>query len=64
MNITIDVDQLREDLINYFGTASYYNQVAMMDLINVEKASDEEVVNIALKNGFDLKKYEIKGRRY
>ncbi len=62
MNITIDIDELREDLINYFGTASSYNPLAIMDLIKVEKASDEEVVKIAIKNGFDITKYEIKGK--
>ncbi len=62
MNITIDVDELRADLINYFGTASSYNPLAIMDLIKVEQASDEEIVQIALKNGFDLMKYEIKGK--
>lgn len=64
MNITIDVDKLRQDLINYFGTATFYNKMAMMDVIKIEQASDEEVVEIALKNGFDLKRYEIKGRSY
>lgn len=55
----IDVDDLRRDLVNYFGTASFYNPVAMMDVIDVERASDEEVVEIALRNGFDLSKYEV-----
>ena len=47
MEITISIDELRNDLINYFGSAMQYNQVAMMDLIKVEQASD----------------YEIKGKR-
>ena len=55
----IDIDDLRSDLINYFGTASSYNPVTMMDLIEVERASDEKVVQIALQNGFDLGKYEV-----
>ena len=63
MEITIDIDALRNDLINYFGSAMQYNQVAMMDLIKVEQASDNEVVNIAIKNGFNLYDYEIKGKR-
>lgn len=60
--MTIDVDSLREDLINYFGTAMQYNKMAMMDLIKVENASDEEVVNIAMKNGFNIYDYEIRSR--
>ena len=31
--------------------------VAMMDLVKVENASDEQVVRIALSNGFDLNNY-------
>ena len=63
MNLTIDINALRSDLINYFGTAMQYNQVAMMDLIKVENASDNEIVNIAIRNGFNLYDYEIKGKR-
>ena len=63
MEITIDIDALRNDLINYFGTATMYNKVAMMDLIKVENASANELVNIAIKNGFNLYDYQIKGKR-
>lgn len=56
----IDVESLREDLKNYFGTAMQYYPVAMIDLTKVESASDEEVINIAIKNGFDLSNYEVR----
>ncbi len=62
MEKSIDIESLRADLIQYFGTASYYNKMAMMDLIKVETASDEEVVLIAIQNGFDLSKYEVQHR--
>lgn len=62
MNITIDIDRLRNDLINYFGTAKETNQAAIFDLINIETASDEKVVEIALENNFNLYNYEIKER--
>ena len=62
MEITIDIDELRNDLINYFGSAMQYNQVAMIEF-KVEQASDNEIVNIAIKNGFNLYDYEIKGKR-
>ena len=58
----IDVESLREDLKDYYGTAMQYNPVAMMDLVKVEKASDEEVVNIAINNGINIYDYEIKHR--
>ena len=59
MNITIDVDSLRHDLIDYFGTASMYNKMAMADLVMVQGASDNEVVNIAIRNGFNIYDYEL-----
>jgi len=61
--MTIDIEKLRGDLIDYFGTAMQYNPVALMDLTKVENASPDELINIALKNGFDLEYYEVgKGR--
>ena len=63
MNITIDIDSLREDLKTYYGTSLPYNPNAMIDLIKVENASDNEIVNIAIKNGFNLYDYEIKEKR-
>lgn len=62
MEKEIDIESLRADLIQYFGTASYYNKMAMMDLIKAENASDEEIILIAIQNGFDLSKYEVKQR--
>lgn len=59
----IDIDKLRNDLVDYFGTAMQYNPVAMMELIKVENASDEELINIALKNGFDLSEYDVNRKR-
>ena len=61
MEITIDVDALREDLKDYYGTAREYNPAAVIDLINVERASDQEIVNMALNNNINLYDYEIKG---
>ena len=58
--MNIDIERLREDLINYFGTALSYNPIAMMDLIKVENASDVEIIKIAENNNFDLNQYIIK----
>lgn len=58
----IDIERLRDDLIDYFGTAMFYNPAAMMDLEKVRKASDEELIEIAKNNGFDLDKYRIRIR--
>lgn len=64
MNITIDIEKLRKDLVNYFGTAMMYNPMAMMELSKVEKASPEELVEIAIANGFNLYDYEIKVKKF
>ena len=61
----IDYEKLREDLIDYYGTASYNGfPMAIIELSNVENASYEELINIAIKNNFNLnnyKKEEIRG---
>lgn len=58
--IIIDVDDLREDLIDYFGTGMFDVSPAMMIMLEkVKSASDMEVVDIAIKNGFDIRKYEV-----
>ena len=58
MEINIDVEKLREDVVDYFGSATPMYPVAIMDVVKAENASPEELVNIAVKNGFDLTDYE------
>jgi len=53
----IDYEKLREDLIDYFGTAMAYNPMAVIELSNVESASDSKLEQIASQNGFDLSNY-------
>ena len=55
---TIDYDRLRSDLISYFGSATPIFSVAYADVIRVERASDEELIEIAISNGFDINDYE------
>ena len=57
--IIIDIDKLKDDLVNYFGSATPMYPVAFMDVINVEDASPEELVQIAIQNGFDLNDYRV-----
>ena len=59
MEVEIDIEKLRSDLIDYFGTAISFNPIATMDLIKVENASYEELIDIAIKNNFDLNNYII-----
>lgn len=59
----IDVDALRDDLTNddygaFFGGGF---GGAMMEAMDIKRASDEDVVRIALERGIDLSDYEVKG---
>ena len=54
----IDIDLLRQDLIDYFTSAMFMvSPVALVDLTEVENASDDKIIKIALDNGFDLSNY-------
>jgi hypothetical protein len=45
--------------MNYYGTAAYSGMpAAMMDVINVENASPEELIELAEDAGFDLEDYD------
>ena len=61
MEVEIDIEKLRSDLLDYFGTATSFFPVATMDLIKVQNATAEELINIALKNNIDLSKYIVNG---
>lgn len=53
----MNVELLRKDLINYFGTAMKFMQMAMMEIEKIENADEDELIKIAKENGFDLSKY-------
>lgn len=55
----VNFDKLREDLIDYFGSAMGMFSVAMMDVSNVERASEQELIKCAKQNGFDLRQYQL-----
>ena len=59
----IDYERLREDLMNYFGAAMCIYPVAVVDLTKVERASEDELEQIARENGFNLSDYENYKRR-
>ena len=58
----IDIDRLRHNLMDYFGTAMSFYPQAVIDLSKIESATPEQLINIALRNSFDLSDYEIKGK--
>ena len=58
--MTIDIEKLRENLKQecygaYFGGGF---GGALMESFDIEKASPEELIAIAQRNGFDLSDYE------
>lgn len=54
----IDIEKLRQYLINYYGTAMINSfPTAMTDLLEVENASNEKVLSIALKNNINLNNF-------
>ena len=55
--MNIDIEKLRKDLIDYFGTAMMRFPMAIAELTEVKTASSERLVEIAEKNGFDLSEY-------
>ena len=54
----IDFERLRKDLIDYFGSAMSIYPIAVMDVINLENASEHELIEIAINNNFNLSDYE------
>lgn len=60
----IDIEKLRKDLIDYYGTAMFNaSPLAIIELTKVENASPQELINIALKNNFDLTEYETNNKK-
>ena len=59
----LDYERLREDLIDYYGSAMMYNPMAVIELSDVENASDFKLEQIAIQNGFNLSDYEKQKRR-
>ena len=59
--ITIDIDKLREDMLDdsmgTFFVGGFGGGV--ISALDIECASPEKLVDIALKQGIDLKKYQV-----
>ncbi len=58
--MTIDIQRLRKDIKDNYGTAMFNGfPAAVMDLAKVERMSDQEIVDFALKKNIRLEKYSI-----
>ena len=55
----LNIDKLREDLLDYYGTAMFNaSPLAIIELTKIEKANNEELIEIAINNNFDLNEYK------
>ena len=58
MEYEIDINRLRRDMLDYYSTAMFSGfPMAVMEVSRVERMSDQELVELAQKNGIDLRKY-------
>mgnify|MGYP003296514569 CR=1 FL=1 len=64
MEVEIDIEKLRRDLIDYFGTAIFVSSpLSIMELSKIEKATEEELIKIAQNNNIDLNKYTYDNKK-
>ncbi|MCD7818408.1 MAG: hypothetical protein LUH07_05090 [Lachnospiraceae bacterium] len=55
----IDIEQLRKDLIDYYGTAMFNaSPMALMDVSKAEKANGQELIRMAQAAGLNLNQYQ------
>ena len=56
--IEIDIERLRNDLKDYYGTAGFNGfPAAIMELADVENMSEEQLIRFAVERGVNLEKY-------
>ena len=53
-----DIEKLRSDLISYYNNAMFtVNPIAIKDMQQIQKATDEEVLKKAIELKIDLRNY-------
>lgn len=58
-NTNLDMERLRRDLKDHFGTGAFSGMPAMMmEVVNVSGMTDEAVISKARSEGFDLSRYQ------
>ena len=57
--MNIDYEKLRQDLVDYFGSAMVLFPASVIDVVRIENASNDELLQVANQNGFDLSNYEF-----
>lgn len=59
MEMNIDIEKLRYDLMSYFSTGMFSGNPTMLSLVSrIERADLEELIKLAKDNKFDLNKYK------
>lgn len=54
----INLELLKKDLIDYFGSATFMvSPIALIELTKIENSTAEQLIQIAIDNKFDLRKY-------
>ncbi|MBE7053577.1 MAG: hypothetical protein E7391_04805 [Ruminococcaceae bacterium] len=53
-----DIDRLKEDIIDYYGTAISSDLFpALVEIVNVDKMTGEELLSLAQELGFNIDNY-------
>lgn len=61
MEIEVDIDALREYLLDYCGTAMFSGfSAAVLDVIDIEQEDGYELCQIAERLGIDLRRFEVR----
>ena len=60
MKCELDIDRLREDMKDHYTAGAFAAVPAMItEVWDIERMSDEEVAQKAVRDGFDLKQYLV-----
>lgn len=61
MEVELDFERLRNDLMDYYGTAMCSGfGMAVVDLVKIQNASYEKLIQYAQECNIDIEKYIIK----
>ena len=60
-DMVIDVDRLRRDMLDNCYALCFATDIAaaLAEIPDIEQASDEELIEMALQQGIDLSRYEV-----
>ena len=56
--MTVNVENLRQDLINYYGAASTCNPIFLAAVAEIESATPSRIIEIASTTNINLNNYQ------